>query len=79
MSPDPACSGENCYGILASFDSHHQNPATPNLTGGAPIDNVIISPDGSTLFGMTEVGGANDPTNAQPITFGTVFSILATP
>lgn len=85
LSPD-------CYGIMASFntsentETHKGNchctvkespPQSCNPTGSAPIDNLIVSADGNTLFGMTQTGGANDLCNSD--SYGTVFSIFSTP
>lgn len=81
MSPQSSCAGSSaasCYGLIAAFDSPTQG--STDLTGSQPIDNVIVSEDGSTLYGMTQMGGANDPTNQQQqVSFGTVFSIPANP
>ncbi len=50
--------------ILASFD---------RATSGAfPEDNVIPSPDGQWLVGMTQAGGEHDP--AAALYYGTVFA-----
>lgn len=77
MNPDSSCVNSNapaCYGLLGVFDS--PNSGDTDLTGSQPIDNVIVSHDGKTLYGMTQTGGAHDPTNQeQDISFGTVFSI----
>jgi uncharacterized repeat protein (TIGR03803 family) len=95
MNPDPGCAGQlsaECYGILASFDTpkntltskgncHCTAADSPSDScdpnGSAPIDNLIASADGATLYGMTQSGGASDLCNAN--SYGTVFSILATP
>jgi hypothetical protein len=93
MSPDPSCAGSlaaACYGILASFDTQealgkkdcpcdpqHPTPTTCNMTGSAPIDNLIPNADSSLLYGMTQTGGANDLCNENG--YGTVFSIDAIP
>ena len=53
------------YEKLASFDR-----AT---TGAFPEDNVIPSSDGSTLYGLTQAGGANDPKAVKK--YGTVFAV----
>jgi len=53
------------YERLVSFDR-----AT---TGAFPEDNVIPSGDGSTLYGLTQAGGANDPKAEKK--YGTVFAI----
>jgi len=53
------------YEKLASFDR-----AT---TGAFPEDNLIPSSDGSTLYGLTQAGGVNDPTAAKK--YGTVFAV----
>src|SRR5499426_2733248 len=53
------------YERLISFDR-----AT---TGAFPEDNVIPSSDGSTLYGLTQAGGANDPKAAKK--YGTVFAV----
>ena len=53
------------YERLVSFDR-----AT---TGAFPEDNVIPSSDGSTLYGLTQAGGAHDPKAAKK--FGTVFAL----
>jgi hypothetical protein len=81
-----------CYGILASFDTPKNTltskgnchcteadspPDSCDPNGSAPIDNLIASADGATLYGMTQSGGANDLCNANG--YGTVFSIVATP
>lgn len=72
---DPSCAiAEDGYGILASFDD-----PSASTTGSAPIDNVTISSDGATLYGMTQSGGCHDPTSAQNPSFGTVFSIPSAP
>ena len=52
-------------------------PSTCDETGSSPIDNVIVSADGSTLYGMTQNGGAADQCNDNG--YGTVFSIAAIP
>jgi uncharacterized repeat protein (TIGR03803 family) len=62
------------YLLLASFDGN-----SDNASGNQPIDNLIASPDGSTLYGLTQQGGANDRQSSQPVGFGTVFSIPAAP
>jgi Bacterial Ig-like domain len=82
----------DCYGIMASFDTPKNTetskghchcttadspPDSCNPTGSAPIDNLIASTDGNTLFGMTQTGGANDLCNENG--YGTVFAIAATP
>ena len=80
----------NPYALLTSFDTQSNNlsscdttkptPSTCDFNGSAPIDNLIASTDGSTLYGMTQSGGANDPSNTQTVvSFGTVFSIAANP
>ena len=53
------------YERLVSFDR-----AT---TGAFPEDNVIPSGDGSTLYGLTQAGGVNDPKAAKK--YGTVFAV----
>jgi uncharacterized repeat protein (TIGR03803 family) len=53
------------YERLVSFDR-----AT---TGAFPEDNVIPSGDGSTLYGLTQAGGANDPKALKK--YGTVFEV----
>ena len=53
------------YERLVSFDR-----AT---TGAFPEDNVIPSDDGSTLYGLTQAGGVNDPKAAKK--YGTVFAV----
>ena len=53
------------YERLVSFDR-----AT---TGAFPEDNVIPSSDGSTLYGLTQAGGANDPKAEKK--YGTVFAV----
>ena len=63
-----------CHGILASFD----DPSS-SITGSSPIDNLILSSDGTTLFGMTQSAGCNDTTSAQDVPLGTVFWIPAEP
>ena len=50
------------YQVLASFDAK---------TGANPIDNLLVSPDGLALYGMTQCGGASDPTLSNG--YGTVF------
>jgi uncharacterized repeat protein (TIGR03803 family) len=53
------------YELLASFD---------RATSGAfPEDNVTLSADGTTLIGLTQAGGVNDPDASHY--YGTVFSI----
>ncbi len=88
-SVDPSCTGQSCYGVLGAFDTRTRDapcnlsaptPQTCDLTGSAPIDNLIVGPDGITLYGMTSIGGAFDPANRQRYTtFGTVFSIRSVP
>ena len=53
------------YERMVSFDR-----AT---TGAFPEDNVIPSDDGSTLYGLTQAGGANDPKAVKK--YGTVFAV----
>jgi uncharacterized repeat protein (TIGR03803 family) len=53
------------YEKMASF-----NRAT---TGAFPEDNVIPAGDGSTLYGLTQAGGVNDPTAVK--NYGTVFAL----
>ena len=53
------------YERLVSFDR-----AT---TGAFPEDNVIPSGDGSTLYGLTQAGGVNDPKAVKK--YGTVFAV----
>lgn len=53
------------YERLVSFDR-----AT---TGAFPEDNVIPSGDGSTLYGLTQAGGVNDPKAAKK--YGTAFAL----
>jgi len=53
------------YERLVSFDR-----AT---TGAFPEDNVIPSGDGSTLYGLTQAGGVNDPKAAKK--YGTAFAV----
>ena len=53
------------YERLVSFDR-----AT---TGAFPEDNVIPSSDGSTLYGLTQAGGVNDPKAVKK--YGTVFAV----
>jgi hypothetical protein len=75
LSVDSTCAiAADGYGVLASFD----DPSS-STTGSSPIDNVIVSADGLTLYGMTQSGGCNDPTSAQNPSFGTVFSIPSAP
>lgn len=42
-------------------------------TGAYPFDNVVVSADGNTLYGMTGAGGADDPDCHK--TYGTIFSV----
>ena len=42
-------------------------------SGAFPEDNVIPSGDGSTLYGLTQAGGANDPMAVKK--YGTVFAV----
>jgi uncharacterized repeat protein (TIGR03803 family) len=42
-------------------------------TGAFPEDNVIPSGDRSTLYGLTQAGGANDPKAVK--NYGTVFAV----
>jgi hypothetical protein len=42
-------------------------------TGAFPEDNVIPSGDGSTLYGLTQAGGVNDPEAVKK--YGTVFAV----
>lgn len=51
------------YEILGSFHA--------STTGKEPIDNVTFSPDGQTLYGLTQFGGANGG--------GTIFSLAVVP
>ena len=53
------------YERLVSFDR-----AT---TGAFPEDNVIPSGDGSTLYGLAQAGGVNDPKAAKK--YGTAFAL----
>ena len=53
------------YERMVSFDR-----AT---TGAFPEDNVIPSGDGSTLYGLTQAGGVNDPEAVKK--YGTVFAV----
>lgn len=53
------------YQILASFNKE--------TTGAHPIDNVVVSEDGKTLYGQTQAGGVNDP--ALVYQYGTVFAL----
>jgi len=88
-SIDPSCTRRSCYGVLGAFDTRTPGaacklaaptPRTCDLTGSGPIDNLIVGPDGMTLYGMTSIGGAYDPANRQRYTpFGTVFSIPGVP
>ncbi|MBX9923576.1 MAG: hypothetical protein K2Y01_05640 [Rhabdochlamydiaceae bacterium] len=59
ISPD----GSN-YKTLASFNGAEN--------GAHPYDNVTISPDGRTLYGMTQAGGVYDPTLSN--NYGTIFA-----
>jgi uncharacterized repeat protein (TIGR03803 family) len=44
-----------------------------SVTGAFPYDNVAISADGKTLYGMSGAGGKNDPTCEKK--YGTIYSI----
>ncbi len=52
------------YSVLESFNGAEN--------GANPLDNVIISNDGLTLYGMTQYGGAYDPTLSNE--YGTIFA-----
>jgi uncharacterized repeat protein (TIGR03803 family) len=54
------------YERMVSFDRE--------TTGAFPEDNVTPSADGSTLYGLTQAGGVNDPTAMK--NYGTVFAVL---
>jgi uncharacterized repeat protein (TIGR03803 family) len=43
-------------------------------TGAFPEDNIIPAGDGSTLYGLTQAGGVNDPTAVK--NYGTVFAVI---
>jgi uncharacterized repeat protein (TIGR03803 family) len=55
----------SAYTTLMSFDGAN--------TGAWPIDNVTISDDGTTLYGLTQSGGAYDPKLDK--SYGTIFSL----
>jgi uncharacterized repeat protein (TIGR03803 family) len=55
----------SAYTTLLSFDGAN--------TGAWPIDNVTISDDGLTLYGMTQNGGTYDPKLNN--SYGTIFSL----
>ena len=66
MARSFACGRRICVDErLVSFDR-----AT---TGAFPEDNVIPSGDGSTLYGLTQAGGVNDPKAAKK--YGTAFAV----
>jgi len=51
------------YTVLASFDAAS--------SGRNPIDNIVFSADGTTLYGLADEGGSND--------HGTLFSLNVAP
>ncbi|MFO1519630.1 MAG: choice-of-anchor tandem repeat GloVer-containing protein [bacterium] len=57
------------YQRLASFHA--------KTSGAYPIDNVTVSADGKTLYGLTQAGGQNDPSMVYQ--YGTVFSLGVSP
>jgi hypothetical protein len=52
------------YKTLASFNGEGN--------GAYPYDNVVVSADGRTLYGMTQAGGVYDPTLSN--NYGTIFA-----
>jgi uncharacterized repeat protein (TIGR03803 family) len=70
--------GANNYGTIfriktdgTSYDTLKSLSVATN--GGKPIDNITFNSSGSVLYGITQVGGANDPTGT--LSYGTIFSI----
>ncbi len=55
--------------VLASFDG---------TDGDYPVGSLTLSADGSTLYGITSLGGAYFGAQANPAGFGTIFSIPVT-
>jgi hypothetical protein len=56
------------YRMIFSFDES---------VGAKPVDNLTSNAGGNVLYGMTQEGGAFDPTGA--LKYGTVFSIVLRP